>query len=124
MELFTRLIPVLPVRDVRSERAFYEKLGFTCYVDPEESYPEDVFAALEAGPGIRFGISAAPGFDPATAESRLWWQFATNDADAVDDRAARAGLAVEQAPKLEPWGRRTLKLRSPNGYLVAFEEGG
>ena len=25
-------------------------------------------------------------------------------------------------PKSEPWGRRTLKLRSPNGYLVTFEE--
>jgi catechol 2,3-dioxygenase-like lactoylglutathione lyase family enzyme len=124
MQLFTRLIPVLPVRDVRAERTFYEALGFRRYDDPREPYPEGVFAALEAGPSIRFGVSIASDFDPATAGSRLWWQFGTNDADAVHARAARAGLAVEQAPKVESWGRRTLKLRSPNGYLVTFEEGG
>lgn len=122
--LYERLTPVLPVRDTRAERDFYEALGFTRYVDPTEAYPEAVFAALEAGPAIRFGVSAEPDFDSAGAESRLWWQFETSDVDRVHDRAVEAGIPVEQPPRVEPWGRRTLKLRSPNGYLVTFEESG
>ncbi len=122
--MYTRLIPVLPVGDVLAEREFYEKLGFTRYVDPEEEYPGAAFAAFESGSTIRFGVSVVPDFDPSGAESRLWWQFGTSDLDAVHGRAIAAGLHVEQLPKTEPWGRRTLKLRSPNGYLVTFEEGG
>ncbi len=122
--MYTRLIPVLPVGDVLAEREFYENLGFTRYVDPEEEYPEEAFSALEAGPSIRFGISVVPEFDSSEAESRLWWQFETSDVDAVHGRAITAGLDVEQRPKAEPWGRRTLKLRTPNGYLVTFEEDG
>ena len=122
--MYTRLIPVLPVGDVLAEREFYENLGFTRYVDPEEEYPEEAFSALEAGPSIRFGISVVPEFDASEAESRLWWQFETSDVDAVHGRAITAGLDVEQPPKAEPWGRRTLKLRTPNGYLVTFEEDG
>jgi len=48
---------VLPVGDVLAEREFYEQLGFTRYVDPDEDYPEAEFAALESGSTIRFGVS-------------------------------------------------------------------
>jgi uncharacterized glyoxalase superfamily protein PhnB len=122
--MYTRLIPVLPVGDVLAEREFYEMLGFNRYVDPDEQYPDAEFAALEFGSAIRFGVSVAPNFDPSEAETRLWWQFETSDIDAVHHRATAAGLRVEQPPTAESWGRRTLKLRSPNGYLVTFEEDG
>ncbi len=120
--MYTRLIPVLPVGDVLAERQFYESLGFQLHVDPDEEYPESVFAALEFGPAILFGVSIAPDFRADSAESRLWWQFETSDLDAVHRRATEAELRVVQPPKAEEWGRRTLKLRSPNGYLVTFEE--
>ena len=122
--MYTRLIPVLPVADVIAERQFYESLGFRLHVDPDEQYPETVFAALEFGPNILFGVSVAPGFRSDSAESRLWWQFETSDLDAVHRCATQAELGVVQPPKTEEWGRRTLKLRSPNGYLVTFEEAG
>ncbi len=120
--MYSRLIPVLPVGDVRAERLFYESLGFELHVDPDEQYPESVFAALQYGPSILFGVSVISDFDADESESRLWWQFETLDIDAVRDRAESAGLAIEQPPTVEEWGRRTLKLRSPNGYLVTFEE--
>ncbi len=105
-----------------AERRFYEQLGFSRYLDPDEQYPEEDFAALESGPAIRFGVSRSPDFDGEKADSRLWWQFETLDIDAVHERAEVAGLAIEQPPTVAEWGRRTLKLRSPNGYLVTFEE--
>lgn len=120
--MYSRLIPVLPVGDVFAERRFYESLGFELHVDPDEQYPDTVFAALKYGPSILFGVSIVSEFDPGQSESRLWWQFETIDIDGVHDRARSASLSIEQAPTVEEWGRRTLKLRSPNGYLVTFEE--
>ncbi len=120
--MYSRLIPVLPVGDVLSERRFYESLGFELHVDSEEQYPESVFAALKYGPSILFGVSIVSTFEPGESESRLRWQFETVDIDGVHERAESSGLAIEQPPTLEEWGRRTLKLRSPNGYLVTFEE--
>ncbi len=120
--LYTRLIPVLPVADVVAEREFYEKLGFSHFVDPDEPYPPTAFAALRHGDDILFGVALSPEFDPAGAESRLWWQFESTDVWTIHACAKEANLEIEQPPQIEPWGRRTLKLRSPNGYVVTFEE--
>ena len=120
--MFTRLLPGLCVADVLAERRFYESLGFDVYVDEQESYAEDAFAALAYGDAIRFGFMHDPGFDVRSADARLAWQLGTSAIEDVYERALRASLSIEQPPKLEPWGRQTLKLRSPNGYLVTFEE--
>lgn len=120
--MYSRLIPVLAVGDVVAERRFYEALGFALHVDPEETYPESEFAALAYGPHILFGVSRAPDFDASEAESRLGWQLETVDIESVHELATSARLRIEQPPTREAWGRRTLKLRSPNGYLVTFEE--
>lgn len=120
--MYTRLIPVLPVADVPTERRFYEALGFEVHVDPDEAYPESEFAALAFGPNILFGVSISSEFQSESAESRLWWQFETSDLDGVQRLAEEASLLVVQPPQVEEWGRRTFKLRSPNGYVVTFEE--
>ena len=120
--MFKRLTPVLPVRDVLAERDFYERLGFARYVDPVESYPESVFAALTSDAGILFGVAIDPAFDPDAADSRLWWQIEVDDVRALHERARAEKLEIEQPPRIESWGRRTLKLRTPNGYVVTFEE--
>jgi hypothetical protein len=119
--LYSRLVPILPVWDVLAEREFYETLGFARFVDPVEPYPETAFAALEYG-AIRFGVAIQPEFDPASAASHLWWQIEVPDLDPVYKLAIAGELDVEQHPMVESWGRRTMKLRSPNGYVVTFEE--
>lgn len=119
--MYKRLIPILPVSDVVLERDFYEQLGFERHLNPSEAYPESEFAALDYGAHILFGVARSSDFDSKTAECRLWWQIEASDLDAVHRRAADARLPIEQAPQLESWGQRTLKIRSPNGYLVVFE---
>jgi hypothetical protein len=109
------------VWDVLAEREFYQKLGFARFVDPVEPYPETAYAALQYG-AILFGVAIAPEFDPASAESHLWWQLEVPNLDPIYKLAIDGSLDVEQRPSVESWGRRTLKLRSPNGYLVTFEE--
>jgi uncharacterized glyoxalase superfamily protein PhnB len=44
-----------------------------------------------------------------------------DDVDAVHERAVAAGAEVLKPPTDEPWGRRELALRSPDGhrYMVA-----
>ena len=122
MGVFTLLTPILPVADVAAEREFYEGLGFTQHVDPDERYPETVFVALESGPSILFGLAFAGELDASLPSKLLMWQFETTDLDAVYARATKAGARLERPPELEEWGRRTMKLRSPSGYLVTFEE--
>jgi catechol 2,3-dioxygenase-like lactoylglutathione lyase family enzyme len=54
-DLFTRLAPVLNVRDLAAERAFYESLGLSViYEGPE--YPEFIGFGTET---VHFGIQKA-----------------------------------------------------------------
>ncbi|HEY6598735.1 MAG TPA: hypothetical protein VIZ30_05465, partial [Pseudomonadales bacterium] len=55
--MYSKLIPILPVSNVLTERAFYEALGFRRHVDPGETYPEHEFAALASGEHILFGLA-------------------------------------------------------------------
>lgn len=119
--MYAKLIPILPVADVRKERSFYEALGFELHVDPAETYPEDQFAALAFGAHILFGLTLAPAARPLT-DVGLCWQLETTDLDAVHARALEHALHVLEAPTRQPWGRRTLTLGSPCGYRVGFEE--
>jgi len=91
------------------------------HINPDELYSQLEFAALRYGDHILFGVAKAREFDSTTAEDRLWWQIEASNLDAVHRRAIGANLPAEQLPKLEPWGQRTLKIRSPNGYLVVLE---
>lgn len=56
-QVITRMTPILPVTDVRGELAFYERLGFSQYVDPDESYPAEESAAVSHGDSILFGLA-------------------------------------------------------------------
>ena len=119
--MYSKLIPILPVADVPAERAFYETLGFHLHVDPDEVYPEDQFAALAYGENILFGVSRADPCEPLT-EQGLYWQIETTDIDAVHELAVSGLLQIVEGPVLQSWGRRTMTLRSPNGYRVGVEE--
>jgi hypothetical protein len=71
-----KLIPILPVFDVKKERAFYEALGFHLHVVPEETYPEDQFAALAFGANVLFGVAHSESAETLT-ERGLFWQIET-----------------------------------------------
>ena len=88
-DLFTRLAPVLNVRDLAAERAFYERLGLpVIYEGPE--YPEFIGFGTET---VHFGIQkAAADNDPPSV---LTWQIGVTDIDAAMERCRSAGIGFE-----------------------------
>jgi catechol 2,3-dioxygenase-like lactoylglutathione lyase family enzyme len=115
--LFTHLAPVLNVRDLAAERAFYEALGLpVTYEGPE--YPDFIAFTTDS---VHFGIQQATG--PNDPPSVLTWQIAVADIDTAVEICTRAGLEfrMEQEQPAPEWRYRRLILRSPSGYRVALE---
>ena len=51
--------------------------------------------------------------------------FAADDLDQEHDRIAALGVDWVMAPTLQPWGRRSMMLRDPEGHLInVFEKKG
>ena len=115
--LFTRLAPVLNVRDLAAERAFYEKLGLpVTYEGPE--YPD--FIAFGTAT-VDFGIQAAPADnDPPSV---LTWQIVVADIDEAIKRCDAAGISfeLEHNNPAPDWAYRRLILGTPSGYRLALE---
>jgi catechol 2,3-dioxygenase-like lactoylglutathione lyase family enzyme len=116
-DLFTHLAPVLNVRDLAAERAFYEKLGLPVTYDGDE-YPDFIAFTTDS---VHFGIQLAPA--PNDPPSVLTWQLAVSDVDAAAEVCRAAGLefALEQEEPAPGWRYRRLILRSPSGYRVVLE---
>jgi catechol 2,3-dioxygenase-like lactoylglutathione lyase family enzyme len=116
-DLFTRLAPVLNVRDLAAERAFYEKLGLpVIYEGPE--YPEFIGFGTET---VHFGIQkAAADNDPPSV---LTWQIGVTDIDAAIERCRPAGISfeLEHNDSGSGWTYRRLLIRMPGGYRLALE---
>jgi|ERR1700722_2314177 catechol 2,3-dioxygenase-like lactoylglutathione lyase family enzyme len=115
--LFTRLAPVLNVRDLAAERAFYETLGLpVIYEGPE--YPDFIGFATET---VHFGIQkAAADNDPPSV---LTWQIGVTDIDAAIQRCRSAGISydLEQNDPAPGWTYRRLLISTPSGYRLALE---
>jgi catechol 2,3-dioxygenase-like lactoylglutathione lyase family enzyme len=115
--LFTRLAPVLNVRDLAAERAFYEKLGLPIiYEGPE--YPDFIGFGTET---VHFGIQAAPADnDPPSV---LTWQIEVTDIDSATARCRSAGISfeLEHNNPAPGWVYRRLLIRTPSGYRLALE---
>jgi hypothetical protein len=116
-DLFTRLAPVLNVRDLPAERAMYESLGFpVIYEGPE--YPDFIAFGSDS---VHFGIQKAEApNDPPTV---LTWQIAVSDVDVAMVRCQEAGIAfeVEQNDPAPGWSYRRLLIQTPSGYRLALE---
>jgi catechol 2,3-dioxygenase-like lactoylglutathione lyase family enzyme len=116
-ELFRHLAPVLNVRDLAAERAFYEQLGLPVTYEGDE-YPDFIAFTTES---VHFGIqqAAAPNDPPSV----LTWQIAVSDVDAVAAvcREAELDFTLEREDPGPGWTYRRLILRSPSGYRVALE---
>jgi catechol 2,3-dioxygenase-like lactoylglutathione lyase family enzyme len=88
-DLFTRLAPVLNVRDLAAERVFYERLGLPVIYDGTE-YAEFIGFGTET---VHFGIQKATADnDPPSV---LTWQIGVTDIDAAMERCRSAGIAFE-----------------------------
>ncbi len=117
-DLFVRLAPVLNVRDVAAERAFYERLGLrVIYEGPE--YPDFIAFGNDT---LRFGIQ--PASAPNDPPSVLTWQIEVSDIDAMIEVCTTAGIAfeVEQNDPRQGWSYRRLLLQTPSGYRLALED--
>jgi len=116
-DLFTRLAPVLNVRDLAAERAFYEKLGLpVIYEGPE--YQAFIGFGTET---VHFGIQkAAADNDPPSV---LTWQIGVTDIDSAIQRCHSAGIGfdLEHNNPAPGWTYRRLLLRTPSGYRLALE---
>jgi catechol 2,3-dioxygenase-like lactoylglutathione lyase family enzyme len=117
-DLYTRLAPVLNVRDVPAERAFYESLGIPVIYEGDE-YPDFIAFGTD---NIHFGIQPAEtDNDPPSV---LTWQMVVSDIDAAIELCTQTGIEfeVEQNDPAPEWSYRRLLLRTPSGYRLALEE--
>jgi catechol 2,3-dioxygenase-like lactoylglutathione lyase family enzyme len=116
-DLFTRLAPVLNVRDLAAERTFYERLGLpVIYEGPE--YPDFIGFGTDT---VHFGIQeAATDNDPPSV---LTWQIGVTDIDAAIQRCRAAGITfdLEDNNPAPGWTYRRLLIRTPSGYRLALE---
>jgi catechol 2,3-dioxygenase-like lactoylglutathione lyase family enzyme len=116
-KLFTRLAPVLNVRDLAAERAFYEKLGLPVIYEGQE-YPDFIAFGTDT---VHFGIQSAPeDNDPPTV---LTWQIGVTDIESAMERCRSAGIGyeLEQSNPAPGWAYRRLLIRTPSGYRLALE---
>ncbi len=113
--MYTRLQPILSVRNLAAEKDFYQKLGFILAYDTAD------FVAFSYGTTILFGLQHNEAADLSGMEQQLLWQIGTSSVRAVEERCLAAQLDIMEAPQLQPWGEWTLKVQSPNGYTVIFE---
>lgn len=116
-DLFTRLAPVLNVRDLAAERAFYESLGLPVIYEGQE-YPDFIGFGTET---VHFGIQRAEADnDPPSV---LTWQIGVTDIDAALGRCRSAGISfeLEHNDPAPGWTYRRLLIRTPSGYRLALE---
>jgi catechol 2,3-dioxygenase-like lactoylglutathione lyase family enzyme len=116
-DLFTGMAPVLNVRDVVKERAFYESLGLPVVYEGSE-YPDFIAFGTDS---IHFGIQpAASAIDPPSV---LTWQLKVSDIDAAIEVCRTAGIVfeLEQNNPGPDWSYRRLLLTTPSGYRLALE---
>jgi catechol 2,3-dioxygenase-like lactoylglutathione lyase family enzyme len=116
-DLFLRLAPVLNVRDLPAEKAFYQSLGIPIIYEGDE-YPDFVGFGTDS---IHFGIQTAPADnDPPSV---LTWQIAVADIEVAMELCGAAGIAfeIENNDPAPGWSYRRLLIETPSGYRLALE---
>jgi catechol 2,3-dioxygenase-like lactoylglutathione lyase family enzyme len=105
--------PVLAVQDLARSTDWYVRvLGCEAIeVDPGN------WTFCRNG-GVAFHLGRCPDAAPASDigdHNYLAYLF-VDDVDAFHQRAVREGAEVLKAPRDEPWGRREMAVRSPDGH--------
>ena len=106
--------PILPARDMRRTRAFYESLGFRA------GYHDENYDILRRG-NLVVHLQARADLEPTRNDTSCYWRV--SDADALYGEFAALGLPNEGSPSLsepfdEPWGMREFTLKDPAGNLI------
>ncbi|MEV6636376.1 VOC family protein [Actinoplanes sp. NPDC051470] len=111
MATFTRIAPILPVRDLEVALDRYRRLGFeaSAYAGPERYGYAD-------RDGISLHLSEVTGHDPLTTSSMVY--LYVSDADAVHAEWAAAGVGGRLSPPRDTaWGLREFSYVDPDGSL-------
>jgi hypothetical protein len=115
----TRLVPILYVEELLSERDFYRTLGFEItYEGPE--FPG--FIAMGTGP-VEFAIEHHDSFSKNLPPNVLGWQFGVENIDDAKKTLEGRGITFEeeQIRPSEDWRYRVLHVTTPNGYHLLLE---
>jgi len=110
----------LITEDVLALATFYSELLDTT-VDGDER-----FATVKAGgAGLGFFSMAGmeqmvPGSMAGTGNGRFTIEFSVDDVDARYQRLVAAGVTIAKPPTTQPWGRRSVWIRDPDGNIVNF----
>ena len=117
-KLYTMLMPILKVKDLDAEVAFYLSLGF------ELSYDDEEFKAIKYADTIEFGLGRKADVNVEEVSRHFTWQIAVNSVQSVLDMCHQKNLQVVQGLKKYTYDFGdvyTITVKSPNGYDVVFE---
>lgn len=109
-----RVVPVLPVADLARAREFYvTALGFEVDWVWQPEPDEPAFAQIS-----RAGLSLYLAEREATGSATVY--LYVGNVDAWHGELTHAGVAIEQAPRSQPWGNREMSLRDRDGNLLTL----
>jgi catechol 2,3-dioxygenase-like lactoylglutathione lyase family enzyme len=110
-ELFDRIAPIIPVRDLDAALDRYRRLGFAV-----RSYEGGERYGFVDRDRVSLHVTESAGHDPATTASMVY--LYVSDVDAVHAEWARAGVEGRlSAPRDTPWGLREFAYVDPDGTL-------
>ena len=111
-------IPILPARDLRETRAFYEVLGFRA-----TGWWPDAFGgyAILVRGDLSMHFFLHPEVSSTENYCGCYWRV--NDVNALYGEYDAVGLSRSGSPRLtavedKPWGMREFAIVDPNGNLV------
>jgi len=105
---FNQLLPILFVRDLVSEIAFYKVSGFEVSYQGTE-FPGFVGLKKE---NVEFGLEERKNFDPQKAVDNFIWQMDTDSFGKVIKICKERGIEYSEPKK------------TPNGYTLYLEKTG
>src|SRR4051812_1635837 len=105
--------PVLAVHDLERSASWYQAVFRCARHDPDPG--NWVFCTAGA---VTFRLGRCPDVVPASElGDHSYVAYLTVDGvDELHERALEAGAEVLKAPTDEPWGRREMAIRSPDGH--------
>ena len=117
-ELYTMLMPILKVKDLDAEVAFYLSLGF------ELSYNGEDFKGIKYADCIEFGLGRKADVNVEEVSRHFTWQIAVNSVQEVLNICREKNLVIVQDLKKYTYDFGdvyTIIVKSPNGYDVVLE---